>query len=153
MLSDPEVSRYLPRGPFASADVPAISRRVIDHFISHWQRHPFGTWAVVDQSSGAFVGQAGLNRLQEAPEVEVLYALAKPWWGRGLASEAARAAVGFGFDEAGLERIVGLTLPGNVASERVLANAGLHYEKDATFFGMRVRYFALDRAARVADSH
>ncbi len=94
------------------------------------------------------VGQCGLNLLVEAPEVEVLYLLDRPYWGRGLGTEAARSAVDVGFDQVGLDRIVGLTMPANLASQRVLQKAGLHYEKMARFFGIEVRYFAVNKDHR-----
>jgi RimJ/RimL family protein N-acetyltransferase len=148
IFSDPLVTRYLPRGPYANDKAPDIARRTIEYFIGHWREHGYGVWAVVDRDSGRLIGQCGLNNLKEAPEVEVLYLLDRPFWGRGLATEGARAALDVGFDQLGLQRIVGLTVPENLASQRVLQKAGLHYEKDATFFGMQVRYFALEAGAR-----
>lgn len=145
ILRDPLVTRYLPRGPFAPEQARAVSERVLTHFIAHWEEHGFGAWAVVEKATGRFVGQCGLNYLPDDPEVEVLYLLAQAVWGRGLATEGARASVGYGFDQAGLARIVGITMPENIASQRVLEKAGLRYEKDGTFYGVHARYFALNR--------
>ena len=145
IMRDPMVTRYLPRGPFAPDDARDVSKRVLTHFIAHWERHHFGAWAAVDKSSGALLGQCGLNYLPDDPEVEVLYLLAQAAWGRGLATEGARAAVDYGFTQAGLARIVGITMPENIASQRVLEKAGLRYEKDGTYYGVRAKYFALNR--------
>jgi RimJ/RimL family protein N-acetyltransferase len=142
IFSDPRVTRYLPRGPFAPERARDIAARTISHFSEHWGRHGFGVWAVVDEASGALIGQCGLNNLAEAPETEVLYLLDWPFWGQGLATEAAQAAGDVAFHQVGLKRIVGLTAPENVASQRVLGKIGLHYERDAMFFGMTVCYFA-----------
>ncbi|MBV8460798.1 MAG: GNAT family N-acetyltransferase [Candidatus Eremiobacteraeota bacterium] len=148
IFSDPRVTQYLPRGPFKADEALGIARRVIEHFITHWEDHGFGVWAVVEKTSGDLIGQCGLNTLAEAPETEVLYLLDRPYWGRGLATEAARSAVEIGFQAVGLQRIVGLTMPDNVASQRVLTKAGLRYERDATFFGVNVRYFAINRPSQ-----
>ncbi len=148
IFSDPQVTRYLPRGPYPAEKAPDIARRTIEYFIEHWRTHGYGVWAVEDKDSGALIGQCGLNNLEEAPEVEVLYLLDRPFWGRGFATEGAQAAVDAGFDQVGLHRIVGLTVPENLASQRVLQKVGLRYEKDARFFGIEVRYFALDEADR-----
>lgn len=147
ILRDPLVTRYLPRGPFLPQDARAISERILNHFLEHWQRHGFGAWGLLDKASRQLIGQCGLNYLPESPEVEVLYLLAQAAWGRGLATEAARASVSYGFETVGLERIVGITMPENIASQRVLEKAGLRYEKDAMFYGVHAKYFALNRAA------
>lgn len=144
LLTDPQVTQYLPRGPFPANEVREISSRILHHFIDHWEQHGFGVWAVVHAESGALIGQCGLNHLKEAPEIEVLYLLGRAFWGVGLATEAAQAAVDYGFDVLRLHRIVGLTMPENVASQRVLEKIGLRYEKDAVFFGITCKYFARD---------
>ncbi len=148
IFSDPHVTRYLPRGPYPPEKAADIARRTIEYFIQHWRERGYGVWAVVDRDSGLLIGQCGLNQLEEAPEVEVLYLLDRPFWGRGLATEGAQAAVDVAFDQIGLRRIVGLTMPENLASQKVLQKIGLRYEKDARFFGMDVRYFALDESDR-----
>ncbi|MDQ6779642.1 MAG: GNAT family N-acetyltransferase [Candidatus Eremiobacteraeota bacterium] len=145
ILSDPLVTRYLPRGPIAPQDARSVSTRVLAHFIDHWRRHGFGAWAVVDRTTRELLGQCGLNYLPDDPEVEVLYLLRRSAWGRGIATEAARFSLKYGFREADLARIVGITMPENVASQRVLEKCGLRYEKDGAFYGVRARYFALDR--------
>jgi ribosomal-protein-alanine N-acetyltransferase len=148
IFTDPLVTRFLPRGPYAADKARDVALRTISYFIDHWKKHGFGVWAVLDKESGALIGQCGLETLEEAPEVEVLYLFDRSYWGRGLATEAAQAAVNAGFDQAGLQRIVGLTHPDNVASQRVLRKIGLHYKKRARFFGIDVFYFDLDRVER-----
>lgn len=150
IFSDPLVTRYLPRGPYPAEKAPEIAQRTVAYFIEHWEKLGFGVWAVTDAVSGALIGQCGLNHLAASDEFEVLYLLDRPFWGVGLATEAAQAAVDVGFDWVGLERIIGLTAPENVASQRVLRKIGLRYEEDAQYFGMQVKYFALDRSARGA---
>lgn len=150
IFSDPLVTRYLPRGPYPAEQAPEIAQRTVAYFIKHWEKLGFGVWAVTDARSGTLIGQCGLNHLAASDEIEVLYLLDRPYWGAGLATEAAQAAVDVGFDQLGLERIIGLTTPQNVASQRVLQKIGLRYEDDAQYFGMQVRYFALDRCARDA---
>jgi len=101
--------------------------------------------------SGVLLGQCGLNHLPPGDEIEVLYLLERACWGQGLATEAAAAALRCGFDELSLERIVGITLAGNAASQRVLEKVGLRYEKDARFFDCDCRYYACDRPKRTAS--
>jgi ribosomal-protein-alanine N-acetyltransferase len=88
--------------------------------------------------------------------VELLYALSRASWGRGLATEAGRAALEHGFGPAGLERIVAVTRPEHWASRRVMERLGMAYEADRDAFGMQVVCYALTRGdwrrARAAES-
>ena len=142
------MTRFLPRGPYSADKARDVALRTVSYFIEHWEQHGFGVWAVEDKASGTLIGQCGLNTLEEAPEVEVLYLFDRSYWGRGLATEAAQAAVNIGFDHVGLQRIVGLTHPDNIASQRVLQKIGLRFIKRSRFFNIEVFYFALDRDER-----
>jgi len=90
---------------------------------SHWQQHGFGLYAVEVKDSGAFIGFIGLaipSFLPDVlPAVEVGWRLARGHWGKGYATEGARASVRCGFDELGLRQIISIIDPGNAASIRV----------------------------------
>jgi ribosomal-protein-alanine N-acetyltransferase len=145
LYSDAEVMRYMPRGPLSPAAARQASHTVLRHFIEHWAQHAFGVWAVTDKATGVLLGQCGLRFLPELNEVEVLYLLARACWGQGLASEAARAALTYGFDEVGLERIIALTRPENTASRRVMEKLGMRYEKNLHIFHLEAVYYAVTR--------
>jgi RimJ/RimL family protein N-acetyltransferase len=89
----------------------------------------FGLWAAEVPGVAPFIGFIGLARPQfEAhftPAVEVGWRLARAYWGRGYAPEGARVAVAFGFDVAGLDEIVSMTIPDNEASQRVMQKLGM----------------------------
>ncbi len=120
----------------------AILRRTIDH----WQQHGFGLWGVEEKSDGGLIGHCGLQFLPETQEIEVAYALGKPFWGRGFATEGARASLRFGFEHLGLDRIIALALPENAASRRVMVKNGMTYEGNAHYFGFELARYAIDRA-------
>jgi RimJ/RimL family protein N-acetyltransferase len=140
IFADPEVMRYLP----GSQPLP---RERLDGLVErsrgHWERHGYGVWVVCELSTGELIGQCGLRRLDEIPETEVLYALARPSWGMGLATEAAGAALEFGFDRAGLQRIVGFAVPDNVASCRVMEHLGMQLEGETRIFDLDVVRYAI----------
>ena len=138
IYADADVTRFLPG---TNATPHERTQRMYHHFTEHWRRHGYGEWAVTDLESGAFLGQCGLNHIDDINETEVDYALAKHAWGRGLASEAASAAVQYGFETAGLTRLIGFVMPDHVASRRVLERLGFVYECDTHFWGVDlVRY-------------
>ena len=139
--SDPDVTRWL-GGPMASSveeEAAEIERRRAVH-----EELGFSTWAVEEKESGEVVGVAGLFRVENTgPEIEVAYHFRKDRWGRGYATEAARACIGYGFDEVGLDRIVGLVAPDNVASARVLEKCGLTRAGTGRYYGMDLLVYAI----------
>ena len=95
------------------------------------------------KARGNDIGFAGLKYLEELDEVDVAYRLLPAFWGQGLATEAALASVRYGFAKLGLKRIIGLTMPENVASIRVLEKAGLHYTEEVSFWGHRFSKYTI----------
>ena len=151
VMGDREVLRYFP-----SSDPPSRERieRLIQFQLRHWEEHGYGWWAVMLQREAQLgeplvelplIGWAGLQYLPETDETEVGYLLGKPYWGRGLATEAARESVRFGFEDLGIETIVGVVHPENIASQRVLEKAGLSFVEEANYFGMDVRRYVRTR--------
>ncbi|MEZ5977719.1 MAG: GNAT family N-acetyltransferase [Planctomycetota bacterium] len=106
----------------------------------------YGRWACVLRETGAVIGFCGLKWLDDLEETDVGYRFLPEHWGRGLATEACAASIRFGFEEIGLERIIGLTLPENQGSIRVLEKCGLEFEGEIEFDGITARRFAIDRA-------
>jgi ribosomal-protein-alanine N-acetyltransferase len=122
------------------------TRRSLDAKLRHFEEHGFGMMAVVDRDDGALVGYAGLQRMEDGPEVEIGYYLGRRLWGRGLATELAHALVDRAFDDLGLSRLVAVVRPENEASKRVLAKAGLHPEGLAHHYGADVELWSMDAA-------
>ncbi len=86
-------------------------------------------WIIEDRGSGRLIGAIRFNHFERKWKVgEIGYELHPDFWGRGLMTEAVRAAVACGHENFGLNRIEAWTLPGNGASDRVLEKAGLRYE-------------------------
>ena len=90
-----------------------------------------------ERESGRLVGIAGLQPLDGGPDVELTYALEPSSWGAGYATEAGAAALEFGFEQAGLERVVGIAGPENAASVAVLRKLGLRSLGEAEYWGKR----------------
>ncbi|HUR95130.1 MAG TPA: GNAT family N-acetyltransferase [Gemmatimonadales bacterium] len=124
----------------------AETKEYIDRGIAHWTEHGFGIWILRDRITDEPVGRAGLQHLtlEGMVEVELCYALMPEFWNRGLATDAARACVTIGRDWLGLHSVVALTLPTNVASQRVLRKAALVRERDVRHAGLRHVVFRTD---------
>jgi RimJ/RimL family protein N-acetyltransferase/predicted N-acetyltransferase YhbS len=108
----------------------------------HWKEYGCGNWAVLPIGEFEIVGWGGLQYLPETGETEVGFLLNRPWWGRGFATEIARASLQFGFLNQALERIIALVFEQNFASRRVLEKCGLRYQDRKVYFGVELlRYW------------
>ena len=131
IYSDPDVMRYVATGPMADL---AITRRLIDDYSAHQERLGYSFWAVTERASGALMGDAGLYRTP-AGEVELGYTLGARWWGRGYATEAAGRWLTAAFGELGIDEVVALAEPANVASLHVLEKLGMQRAGERIAFG------------------
>ncbi len=135
----PEVTRFLP-----SREVPILrenAEKSLQSFTEHWQQRGYGIGAVIESASSQMIGYCGLRYLDEMDEVELLYGLSKSYWGRGIATQAAKATVAYGFNVANLDKLIAMALPDNLASRRVIEKAGLQYEKQIQMFNLDVLYY------------
>jgi RimJ/RimL family protein N-acetyltransferase len=110
---------------------------LMDRVQAHFAKHGFGAWAVELPGEAPFIGFVGLMvpRFEAAftPCVEIAWRLARPYWGRGLVTEAGRAVLHRGFTVHGLEEILALTVPANVRSRAVMERLGFRYCPDEDF--------------------
>ena len=130
---DPEVMRFLTGGRPNTRE--EIEREWLPQFLSYYERCPsFGYWAVIEQETGAFLGWCCFRPFEgsELDEVELGYRLNRSAWGKGYATELARALIDKGFRELGVRRVMAQTMTVNLGSRRVMEKAGLHYVR--TFF-------------------
>ena len=134
--------RYIGDGKLQSRAQTEVRLNAI---LDHWEQHGFGLWVTIEKASGDFAGFCGLKYLDSTSEIEVGYRLAKRFWGMGFATEAAQASLRFGFEVHGLDRIVAVVQPENVASCRVAEKIGLRYVTDARFYDTDVKYYAISR--------
>lgn len=121
---DPKVTEFLSRALSAEQ-----SRELIDKIDAHFSRHGFGLWAVEVPGVVHFAGFVGLNvphfETPFTPCVEVGWRLAPAHWGRGYATEGARRALAFAFEDFGLDEVVSFTVPANLRSRRVMEKLGM----------------------------
>lgn len=121
---DPRVAAYLIQVP--SPYPIALARRWIAHRIDWWDTGRGVTFAVTPRGEpDVLLGTVSLRRYVRDRRAELGYWLGHPAWGRGFATEAARAAIDFGFAELGLARIYAHVLADNCASLRVLDKLGM----------------------------
>ena len=128
LYKDPEIRRYFPEGVLSREE----TREELEYFLHGHPEHPeLGLWATLDKETGAFIGRCGLLpwTLEGRYEVEVAYLIDKLYWGRGLATEAARAVADYGFRTLELTRLVSLIDEENRASQRIAEKVGMTFER------------------------
>lgn len=98
--------------------------------LGHWHMRGHGIWGVEEKSTGVLIGRIGLQFLDWFEDVELVWMLARSAWGKGYASEGARAAIDFGFNELGLGRMAAVIHKDNVPSIRLAERLGMEMEKE-----------------------
>jgi RimJ/RimL family protein N-acetyltransferase len=143
VFGDAEVMTYISGGkPRSLEETEAGLLRSIEG----WRRRGFGLWAVTIKESQRVIGYCGLIFLDDTPEIELAYGLAKAHWGKGYATEAGNTALRFGFEQLGLERLVAVVNPDNFSSQRVLKKLGMTYVKRAHHYGAELMYYEISKA-------
>jgi RimJ/RimL family protein N-acetyltransferase len=130
IYGDREVMRHVGHG--AMPDL-AATQALLATYAAHQAEHGFGFWAVRELSSGALVGDAGLERTGRG-EVELGYTLARRAWGRGYATEAGELCLAEA-RELGLRELVGVVDARNTASARVLEKLGFRPDGERKAYG------------------
>jgi [ribosomal protein S5]-alanine N-acetyltransferase len=129
LYSDEEIRRYFPDGTLTREE----TMEELEWFLHGHPAHPeLGLWATILKDTNAFIGRCGLLpwKIEERQEVEVAYLLDKKYWGQGLATEAARAILEYGFGTLGLSRLICLIDPLNGASQKVAEHIGMRLEQE-----------------------
>ncbi len=130
--ADPVVMQFYP-----SVQSRSQTDALVDRIEAGFAEHGFGLWAVQRRDSGEFIGYTGIWEMPtDRPlpgQVEVGWRLARSAWGQGFATEAARAALAYGFDVAGLDAVMSMTAQINVRSWRVMERLGMLRDRAADF--------------------
>jgi len=144
--SDPRVMKYIANGkPATRGEV----MRALARMIRYPTLYPdLGAWRASRRDTGACIGWFTLKYAGKSADIEVGYRLLPQAWGRGFATEGTRALVDYAFDDLDLDRIIGVTHPGNKASQRVLMKAGLDDVGWGRYYDRRLRLFAAENPYR-----
>jgi RimJ/RimL family protein N-acetyltransferase len=142
LYADPETMRFL--------DGPRTRQQMwseIAWCLADYDRTGRSFWATIHKADNRLVGRCGLltQTIEGRDEAEVAYMIARPYWGQGLGTEAARAITEYAFANYPFRRLISLIDPENTASLRVAQKSGMHYVKDAEVDGLSFRIYAVNR--------
>jgi RimJ/RimL family protein N-acetyltransferase len=142
LFTDRDVRRFLwDDREIALAETAAV----IEASVASFADRGFGQWLAFLREADVLAGFAGLRPVDQTPDVEILYALAPAYWGRGLACEASRAVLRHGFAGLGLPRILARADAPNAASIRVMERLGMRFVRRGVEHGLDTVCYALDR--------
>ena len=141
LYTDPRVEAFI--GAHTREEVQAELR----FDILHQAQHGWALWALEERSTSRFLGDCGLRPLEmRGPEVELGYDLHPDVWGRGLATEAARATVRLALGPLGIDRVIAVVKPNHVASRRVLEKTGLTQTGEREAYGEQLLLYEIERS-------
>ena len=129
IFAKPEVMQFSPTGVLSTKQT-AVK---IQSFLDSYQKKGYGKWAVIHRESGRLIGYCGIavEEIEGKPENELGYRLDSDFWGQGLATEAAKASLEYGFDKLKFDYVLGIVEPENHGSIRVLEKVGMEFVKES----------------------
>lgn len=142
--SDPEVMRFT-KNPTQPNNYQFIQTQILPTYLTYYEKYDsYGCWAAIEKSSNAFIGWFLFRPIVEASyfnpqladpsDIELGYRLRKAAWGKGYATEGAKALIAKGFSELGIQRVLAIASALNFASIRVMEKVGLKLYKKL-FYG------------------
>lgn len=142
IMANPQVMQFSPTGTLSVSQ----TKEKIDSFLNLYKVFGFGKWAVILQETQELIGYCGISveLIENVEEKEIGYRLAPKFWGNGLATEAALAAIKLGFEQFNLPYILGVVEGENTASVKVLEKLGMQYQKETIFYGVKYDVYRLN---------
>lgn len=142
MRTRPEVHKYL--GGLKLQNPDALTKRM-NFYLECYEKFGFGQCAMEWKETGELIGCSGLQPLEDTGEIEVGYSLMPEFWRMGIGYECAYAWLDYGFNTAGLERIVAVADHENTGSWRIMEKCGMRFESVQEHYGMPLVFYAVSR--------
>ena len=142
MRTPDAVNRYLGGPEKQNAD--ALTKRIRD-YIDWYEKSGFGVCVMELKTTGEWIGTSGLQPLEETGEIEVGYNLSEKYWRQGYGYECCDAWLRYGFESAGLTRIVAVAHPDNTGSWRIMEKCGMRFDGIEKHYGMDVKSYSIAR--------
>jgi [ribosomal protein S5]-alanine N-acetyltransferase len=147
ILYDPEAMQFYPK-PFDRQ----MTQMWVERNIERYAQLGFGLWSLILKESDKLIGDCGLvmQEVDGIEEVEIGYHIRRDLWGQGLATEAAQGCRDYGFSQLGVDRLISLIHPANIASRRVAEKNGMRLTKEVSWRDKPTCIYAVERSSSVA---
>ena len=121
------------------------SELALNKYLNYHLQHPgYGYWCAQLKDSNLFAGWFLVKVLPETGETEIGYRLLPEFWGKGIATEGAKNMIRYAVENLNKKKVVGVASPDNIASRKVLENAGLTFKKYGRFYQAECAYYSLN---------
>ena len=149
---DPEAIKnvLLTGGPSPPGEL-RVAWQNIAMMIGHWHLRGYGQWVVVEKASGEVIGRVGLWNPEGWPGIELGWIIRRSRWGHGFATEAARAALEWAWDNIHTDHIISIIQPDSLPSIRVAEKIGERFERADSLNGASVHIYGVRRPAALAE--
>jgi RimJ/RimL family protein N-acetyltransferase len=148
IATDVEVMRYITGGiPWTDEQIQSF----VDRRVKLYSERGFCRWKLRAKPTGEMIGFCGVGLWRDAQDPEIGWWLARRYWGRGLATEAAWTALRDAFERVQLDRIISIARPANTASTRIMEKLGLKLECEFESDGVRLLRYGIDRSRHFAS--
>jgi ribosomal-protein-alanine N-acetyltransferase len=125
---------------------------VVEKSVKYFRCKGYGLWAVLPRGEEQIIGFSGYWFFHEPPQLELLYGIITDQWGKGLAPEAAKAMLRYGFEELGFDEVKASADAANVASERVMEKLGMKFTTRREAEGLDTIFYTIKRAEFQGES-
>jgi [ribosomal protein S5]-alanine N-acetyltransferase len=123
---NPEVMRFIGNGKIWKDE---WIKRWVNRQIDNRAKLGFAFWKLVEKGNGRLIGHCGMQDLGSTGEIEIGWWLAQDCWGKGLATEAARCVLQYGFEQFHFPRVIAIAHPDNIASLNIMKKLGMKFER------------------------
>lgn len=141
--NDPEVHRYLGNKPVSAIEE---SKAIIQSILRQYEENGIGRLAIIDKDTGKFLGWSGLKyekQVRTTPYYDLGYRIKRKYWGQGIATEAARMSLEYGFSSLNLDKICAAAQIENIASNKILTNLGMRWLETFEFDGVNCHWYEI----------
>ncbi len=140
LFNDPEIQKYLsPNNKRTREQLEMLLQR----WNNYWKERDFSIWCAALKDDGKMIGYCGLQYFDKTPDIEIVFAFLKEYWGKGFAVEAAAAGLQYGFEKLSRDKIYAATEPQNTASRRVLEKLGMCFNEKHTHYDMNTVTYSI----------
>jgi RimJ/RimL family protein N-acetyltransferase len=149
IATDPRVMRYITGGvPWTDEKIQAF----VERQVKLYRERGFCRWKLIEKASGELIGFCGVGFWKDSMDPEIGCWLGRRWWGRGLAVEAAVAALADAFERAGLDRVIAVAERRNRASIRIMQQLGFEFDHEFEAEGCKLVQYVMDRGGAAKRS-
>lgn len=142
LFNDADVQKYLSATNKRTREQLEV---LMNNSINYWRTRGFGMLCVADKTTNEMFGYCGFQYFDKTPDIEIVFGYLKEYWGKGIATEAARACLKFGFEKLSFEKVFAATVPENTASRSVLEKINMKYDEITVHYNLNLLLFSITR--------